>query len=92
MTLTYIIDFKCLKYEKFLRFGMLPKAKNIFLIQQYSFQHLRSNGVNAIFSSATLIYILEVKIQNVYISEAVKASTEMSCETFVDFDICHRMV
>ena len=46
---THIFDFNCLKYVKFVRFRMLPEAKIMKKYQQYTFRHLRWNGVSNVF-------------------------------------------
>ena len=61
VTLSYIFDFKSLKYVKSVRFRLLLEAKIIFLNQQYTFKHLRLNGVSPVLPFVTLAYIFDFK-------------------------------
>ena len=62
VNLTYIFNLKCLKYVKFARFRMLPEAKIMTKIQQYTFKHLRSKGINVVFLLRDLDLIFQGKI------------------------------
>ena len=88
LTLTYIFYFKCLKCE-ICSVSYVDGSKNFEQIQQYTFKHLRSNGVSTFYSSVTLTYIIEVKSLKYYFLANSKSKRKNVRETFVDFNICH---
>ena len=49
VTLTFIFDFKCLKYVKLVCFRILPDNKIMKRNHHYTYEHLQSNGISPIF-------------------------------------------
>ena len=59
MTLTYILDFKCLKYVKSVRFRVLPESENNDKISAINIQTFAIERLSNVFS-VTLTYFSKV--------------------------------